>query len=250
MSHPSGPNLAGYSAFTQALQAPHDTLPELHTKLTATTNALPSVGLENTVPFAHAYSEITGRANQALEAGAFTDPDSTVRLASNFAGLYFDALSSQVSSIPEVVAPSWRQLFESESTQPPWLLLALGVNAHIGHDLPFALQSTDLPRDFRTSYVSLNRAIKTAAPLLAPAFLPNIAATPRHAVASVAASTIVRWRGQAWKHFEQLMAQTTTPAVIEAQAARRGEKLISTSRILGAVGLNGVSGTKGFAPTS
>lgn len=77
MLQPSEPRCRPNPEFTNLLEAPHNTLPELHSKMTGINQLLPVVGLANVTPFADAYRKITGRANRALEDNAFVDPDTT-----------------------------------------------------------------------------------------------------------------------------------------------------------------------------
>jgi Family of unknown function (DUF5995) len=228
------------SAFCEQLQAmPHDSLAALSLKMGEVANALPSVGLESVVPFAYAYGKLTRRAERALQAGAFTDAPTTERLACTFAGLYFDALTAHVSGKQDAVAMSWQQLLQAERPQPTWLQLALGVNAHIGHDLPLALQATNIPSGYGSNFLGINRAIKSVAPKLAPNFLPAVPHPLRLGVATVAAHVIVGWRQRAWNDFLSLEAGATNRSEIEYGAARRGRRLQKTAEALGVIGLMG-----------
>jgi hypothetical protein len=234
--HPAD-NPAAIAFYERLSATPHHNLAQLCLKMTDTVEALSSVGLGSVRPFAIAYEELTYRADEALQAGMFADPPTTERLACNFAGLYFNALGSHLSGKQGAVPRSWQQLFGSRN-QPAWLQLALGVNAHIGHDLPLALQATGVPPEYGNSFFGLNRAIKSVAPELAPVFLPALPDRLQSGAAIMAAKVIIGWREQAWRSFMRLQAGATNHSAIEAGAARRGRRLQRTASVLGMAGLH------------
>ncbi|MBS0262695.1 MAG: hypothetical protein JSS02_12145 [Planctomycetes bacterium] len=82
---------------------------------------------------------------QAVKAAAatFEDWPATEFLDTTFAGLYFAALEASAQGIAAVPA-AWRPLFQQRgnSRLAPLQFALAGMNAHINHDLPFALLET------------------------------------------------------------------------------------------------------------
>jgi hypothetical protein len=86
------------------------------------------------------YLRTTRAIRDALEAGAFSDPDWVERWDIAFADLYLDAL--RADSAGEAVPLPWAVAFHAGRQQPARPALRhvlLGMNAHINYDLPQAL---------------------------------------------------------------------------------------------------------------
>ncbi len=89
--------------------------------------------------FADAYGHMTTRMGQAVEANEFGDGDWVVRLLDGFAGYYFVACDGHRTG--GACPDAWRNALDAcddDGTHPLQVLL-LGINAHINHDLVFAL---------------------------------------------------------------------------------------------------------------
>jgi Family of unknown function (DUF5995) len=92
--------------------------------------------------FNRMYWQVTRLVQQAVDASAFEAGDFLARLDVHFANLFFAAYAADLARTP--VSPAWAPLFESrrrEHTHPIQFALA-GMNAHISHDLPYAVVDT------------------------------------------------------------------------------------------------------------
>ena len=92
--------------------------------------------------FHHLYLQVTEAVAARVAGGGFTNSAWLADLDVQFAGLYFDALRRQLSG---AAAPGcWRALFDHRADAAvARIQFALGgVNAHINHDLPFAIVAT------------------------------------------------------------------------------------------------------------
>lgn len=98
--------------------------------------------------FARAYGHMTGAMLAALRSRRFSDDAWVRQLLERFADYYFVAVDGHQheGDCPQV----WRQAFDActRADVHPLQLLLLGVNAHINHDLVFALADVlgDWPR--------------------------------------------------------------------------------------------------------
>ena len=92
--------------------------------------------------FHHLYLQVTEAVAARVAGGGFTNSAWLADLDVQFARLYFDALRRQIGG---AAAPGcWRALFDHRADAAvARIQFALGgVNAHINHDLPFAIVAT------------------------------------------------------------------------------------------------------------
>ena len=90
--------------------------------------------------FGESYGRMTSRMVEAIDAGEFSDPDWVTRLLEVFADYYFVACDAH--EVGDPACPGvWDEAFTAcvDDRQHPLQVLFLGVNAHINHDLVFAL---------------------------------------------------------------------------------------------------------------
>jgi hypothetical protein len=88
------------------------------------------------------YLSVTQAVETRVQAGGFTDAAFLSQLDVHFAWLYFDALGK--SLVGEPVPACWQALF-SVRNHPGLTRIQCalaGINAHINHDLPIAIQAT------------------------------------------------------------------------------------------------------------
>lgn len=92
--------------------------------------------------FAALYRGVTLRARNALDLGAFEQPQAAERLLVLFACRYFDALAGHLDGAP--VTRSWQVAFDAARRWKPTVSqhLLLGINAHINLDLGVAAART------------------------------------------------------------------------------------------------------------
>jgi hypothetical protein len=95
--------------------------------------------------FLRAYRDITARLDQAIDAGEFKDNPWMERLDLAFAEEYFAALRAYDSG-PGPLARCWRLAFDANRGRQTSALqdLLLGMNAHIRHDLPIAIDKVGM----------------------------------------------------------------------------------------------------------
>jgi len=88
------------------------------------------------------YLEVTRHVrDKCLEAGFFRQPEWIAHLDVVFAGYYFDAIDAAARE--EKIPREWRPLFKRrEAELHPLQFAFTGMNAHINHDLPFAIIRT------------------------------------------------------------------------------------------------------------
>lgn len=92
--------------------------------------------------FNRMYREVTRLVDVAVDAGSFRAGDFLTRLDVHFANLFFEAYAADAAGRP--VPRAWAPLFEHRArprTHPVQFALA-GMNAHISHDLPYAVVTT------------------------------------------------------------------------------------------------------------
>jgi hypothetical protein len=97
--------------------------------------------------FLGTYRRTTAAVGEALDGGAFEDPDWVARWDVDFAGFHLDALEAHRRN-PAVVATPWRLAFGADPGLPPEAHVLLGMNAHINFDLPRSLVRVIPPEDF------------------------------------------------------------------------------------------------------
>jgi hypothetical protein len=92
-------------------------------------------------PFATLYSTTTTNVNAAIAAGHFTDAAWVSRYLASFAELYRAAFHDDETGHDERVPQAWRTAFAAARSGNELIIqdLALGVNAHVDHDLAYAL---------------------------------------------------------------------------------------------------------------
>ncbi len=132
------------------VSTPASSIDDVIERMTVIDEALPSgdgVGYFNRM-----YRRVTEEIREAYRTEQFEDEQFLARLDVVFANLYFEAVdcSAQGREIP----PAWAPLFENraKSRIAPIQFSLAGMNAHINHDLPLAVDATCrelalLPRD-------------------------------------------------------------------------------------------------------
>jgi hypothetical protein len=92
--------------------------------------------------FNRMYWEVTRLVDDAVDRRTFEAGEFLARLDVHFANLFFAAYAADLAGTP--ISPAWAPLFEARErihTQPIQFALA-GMNAHISHDLPYAVVAT------------------------------------------------------------------------------------------------------------
>jgi Family of unknown function (DUF5995) len=114
--------------------------------------------------FATAYLTMTTELVTKLTDGFFLDKDWVSRYAVSFAILYFQALEDYGSA--KTVPKAWKRSFDTAVRNEGLAIqdLLLGINAHVNHDLPYALAGiSTAPRDRRyVDHCLINQVLKDA----------------------------------------------------------------------------------------
>lgn len=117
--------------------------------------------------FADAYGHMTSRMGRAIEDDQFGDGEWVGRLLDGFADYYFVACDSHQAG-GDACPVAWRHAMDAcddDGTHPLQVLL-LGINAHINHDLVFALADVlddwqELPPASRDLRLADHRRVNT-----------------------------------------------------------------------------------------
>lgn len=134
------------------LQTPPSTIPDvLGTMQTIDTITINGDGLKW---FNWLYLQVTQAVESRVSAGGFTDPGFLAELDVQFAQLYFSALRNFLAGQP--LPECWQVLFTCRNdTRLARIQCAFaGVNAHINHDLAFAVAATCKIRDITPQHGS------------------------------------------------------------------------------------------------
>lgn len=133
--------------------------------------------------FATLYAVMTEEIRQRLEAGFFEDNAWVRRFAVAFANLYFEAYDAAGAGRADGTPKAWRLYFDALASGRTILLqdLLLGVNAHINHDLAWALVGIGIDpdrerraRDHRAVNRVLAGITQRATDRLATAYAPGL----------------------------------------------------------------------------
>jgi hypothetical protein len=117
--------------------------------------------------FVTAYVLITQETKRRIEGQQFEDGAWVTRFAVSFANRYRVALVHYENNELNLVSKSWIASFDTSSQGSGLVIqdLILGINAHVNHDLPVALNdvSIDPDRELRhRDYTAVNDALTTA----------------------------------------------------------------------------------------
>lgn len=101
--------------------------------------------------FVTLYSVVSAEMRDRVARGAFADSAWVHRYAVTFAGLYREALDAWEQGRTAAVPRAWRLAFEGAAAGSGLVLqdMLLGVNAHVNHDLPAALERVSIDPDRR-----------------------------------------------------------------------------------------------------
>lgn len=169
--------------------------------------------------------------NGAVEArvagGGFSDPSWLAELDVQFARLYFSALKSSLAA--QALPDCWRVLFGSrgEGAIVRIQFALAGINAHINHDLPEAIDATcqataTTPdhggthyNDYSALNTTLDGIIESAKLTLKVRLLGDALPPVSHLEDTAAAWSVSAARESAWQNAGHLWQFRTTP-VLEA----------------------------------
>jgi hypothetical protein len=181
--------------------------------------------------FLAAYATMTEQMAAHLHSGVFTDPAWVNRLLVRFAEYYFEAVDVFDTGAGDL-APAWRVAFEGCGRDDLNVLqhLFLGINAHINHDLAFAVADVlDDRVDLRMrDYLAVNQVIDATVDLVQSEVI-----APRSALLAMAdrlcgpldewvfSKLIAGWRRDVWED-ARAMVQGNAEARLEARSRVTG----------------------------
>jgi hypothetical protein len=121
--------------------------------------------------FVTAYLTVTQTLDSWLDRGLFLQNTLVADYVVVFANAYRQALASHQEGSPDNVAMAWRQSFEAcrDPRVSVFQHLLLGINAHINHDLPYAVLQGGLDVRCQRCYHDHRRiddALRVATPLV------------------------------------------------------------------------------------
>ena len=199
--------------------------------------------------FAIAYLASAQKQERWLHRGEFLQRALVSNCVVVFANAYRDALARYESGDARDVPAAWRQSFGAGRDRTLWTLqhLLLGINAHINHDLPYAVLNGGLNvrcphcyHDYRRMDDALQAAIPTVRGRLAghlewPMRIVN--AIDRGAVDAAVAAAIASARRRSWMLATALdtaatpAARSGISAFIGQRAAQAGRCIVDGSRM-------------------
>jgi hypothetical protein len=198
----------------KTVEAPVKTIPEVLAAMRAIDDILP-VG-DGLKWFNWLYLQVTEAVEARVGAGGFHDLNWLAALDVAFANLYFDALRASLSGAS---APGcWQALFAQRgNTAIARIQFALaGINAHINHDLPMAIDTTcqetatvpshDSPQytDYTGVNSTLDSLIELAKKTLMVRLLGDALPAVSHLEDTVGAWSVAAAREAAWTNAEVL----------------------------------------------
>jgi hypothetical protein len=201
-------------ALLQTVEAPLKTIPEVLAAMRAIDGILPEG--DGVKWFNWLYLQVTEAVEARVGAGGFDDLNWLATLDVAFANLYFDALRSSLSGAS---APGcWQALFAQRgNTAIARIQFALaGINAHINHDLPMAIDTTCQQTDTAPSHDSpqyadytgvnstLDSLIELAKKTLMVRLLGDALPPVSHLEDTIGAWSVAAAREAAWTNAEVL----------------------------------------------
>lgn len=166
-------------------------------------------------PFALMYLRVT-QAVEHAEPGQFADRAYLAHLDALFAQLYFSASSAWGRGAEDEVPRAWQLAFRAadDGTVSALGNMLLGMNAHISHDLPFAVAAAGVSAAHHADFDRVNAVlVDVQQPMVDEASArwdPAIGTFRLPAIGEpVDIGTIIsRWRDEAWHNGERLAAAT------------------------------------------
>ena len=174
------------------------------------------------------YLQVTQAVEARVSSGGFNDPVWLAQLDVQFAALYFNALNAALTGAP--CPTCWLEMFSArDQVKVARIQFALaGMNAHINHDLPFAIVATckatntiplhGTPQD--TDYTAINPILDGLvdnAKQTLNVRLPGDALPPvSHLEDLLAQWNLAEFRELAWKHAETLWQGAVDAAMLKA----------------------------------
>lgn len=198
--------------------------------------------------FAHAYAAMTSAMRSGIGSGEFRDRDWVNRLIEVFMGYYLRAADDARAG--RLCPTIWAEAFAAcdREDENPLTLVMLGINAHINHDLVFALRDVlddwpaldEMARAGRyADYTEVNhviaRSIDGVQDLVLDPALPAfelIDASLGRADEWAFTRLVSRWRQEVWEDSVRLLGAATDEELQQISTAV-DERARRTARLIG-----------------
>jgi hypothetical protein len=169
-------------AVLSLVEEPYETVEGTHRRLRALERLLRERGDRRAV-FLTVYARVTGEVADAIESGAFENPDWVADYLVTFANFYRRAMYDFETGRADALPTAWRLAFRAAERERTLVLqhAVLGVNAHVTFDLAFALLAVGVGGDRRAKYRDhrrinrvLRRLVDVTLDRLAERYAPGI----------------------------------------------------------------------------
>ena len=174
---PGGPSVRAL------VETPFDSVADARERLTALERRFRERG-DRRGAFLVVYARVTGAVGEAVEAGAFADPEWVADYLVAFADRYRVALAAHERGDRRSVPDPWQVAFEAAEREACLVsqAAALGINAHVNYDLAYALCEVGIGPDRDRRYADhravndvLRSVVDDVQALLAAGYAPGIA---------------------------------------------------------------------------
>jgi hypothetical protein len=207
---------------------------------------LPGSDLSQLVTFNTAYTIVTTAIKDAARDHYFDNPIFIERFTACFARYYFQAVNKMADGSADL-AGAWAAMNDKDltNTMPRSVMLLMGANAHINHDLPLAL--AEFISNEKTQYSlrdvrKVDRVLLKSGKQILDAFdepTPRLRRLKRRLQAAYYRPimyTILYWRVIAWRNYRFIRRQNKTVNLHEKRSIRIANRLLRVGKSLTKLG--------------
>jgi hypothetical protein len=171
------------------MSTPYRTLDDVVNGLGALEARLRATGDRRAI-FLTLYGVVSAEMRDRVETRSFEDNDWVRRYAVAFGNLYREAQEAYDAGSLQNLAKAWRLCFDAAKAGTGLVLtdMLLGVNAHVNHDLPYALNGISIEPDRQKRYrdhsavnAVLGSVVERATRRIATLYAPGLAGLDRAA---------------------------------------------------------------------
>lgn len=199
-----------------------DNIDRVMHRLDSLKSKLPDFGLDALVPFHNAYQIVTHGVLRVSRHAGFAVPKLVDELDGVFANYYFDAIELQIAhdTLPSV----WQEVVD-RAGKPSYVLLLLGANAHINHDLAMALVDLGPTKlaAVEGDFFALDQVFaKVSDDILSDMYANHLLSKSgyqaRYLYRRLVISRIISWRHRAWRNAHFILGGTMSTKQLEDSA--------------------------------